>query len=481
MIGEVPEADKAALYRAAAVFVFPSRYEGFGLDPVEAMACGVPVVASDATSIPEVVGDAAVFAGPDDSDGWTAAVADVLSDPNRAASLRDAGIARARGFTWERAGRGDDGGLRQGGGMKVLMASKALVVGAYHAKLEALGAQPEVELLALAPESWIESGPAATRRAGDARAIRPALPAAPAERALSPALVARARGRGRGVPARHRAHRRRALQRGNRACLPRRSQPRRAGGLLRLAEHSSPISSAVRVVRALRLRARRGHRRDGDGGRGAAGQGFEGRLAVIPQFGVDPELFAPGDREPGATFRIGYAGRLIEAKGIELLLEAVRRIDGDVELLVAGTGPLEEAIRGQAAGDSRVRLLGALPSAVMPEFYQGLDVLVLPTLGRRGWTEQFGRAAIEAMACGAPVIVSDAGELPAVVGEAGRMVPAGDVEALRRALDDLREHADERGRLAEAGRTRVLAAFTHERIAEATAAFYQAVMDGPNR
>jgi len=103
VIGEVPEEDKAALYRAAAVFVFPSRYEGFGLDPVEAMACGVPVVASDATSIPEVVGDAAMFAGPDDADGWTTAVADVLTDPNRAASLRDAGIARARGFTWERA------------------------------------------------------------------------------------------------------------------------------------------------------------------------------------------------------------------------------------------------------------------------------------------------------------------------------------------------------------------------------------------
>ena len=103
VIGEVPEEDKAALYRAAAVFVFPSRYEGFGLDPVEAMACGVPVVASHATSIPEVVGDAAAFADPDDVEGWTSAVAGVLSDPNRAATLRDAGIARAREFTWERA------------------------------------------------------------------------------------------------------------------------------------------------------------------------------------------------------------------------------------------------------------------------------------------------------------------------------------------------------------------------------------------
>ena len=179
----------------------------------------------------------------------------------------------------------------------------------------------------------------------------------------------------------------------------------------------------------------------------------------------------------GSTFRIGFAGRLVHEKGIELLVEAARRMNGDVELQVAGTGPLEEAIRSQAAGDERVRLLGALPSAEMPEFYQGLDVLVLPTLGRRGWTEQFGRAAIEAMACGTSVIVSDAGELPAVVGEAGRMVPAGDREALTEALLELRQDAEMRRRLAAAGRARVLAEFTHARIAEATAAFYREVMD----
>lgn len=106
VIGEVPEEDKAGLYRAATVFVFPSRSEGFGLDPLEAMACGVPVVASDATSVPEVLGQAAVFAGPDDVEAWQTSVADVLSDPNRAASLRDAGIARAREFTWELAAEG---------------------------------------------------------------------------------------------------------------------------------------------------------------------------------------------------------------------------------------------------------------------------------------------------------------------------------------------------------------------------------------
>ena len=69
-LGGVPEADKPLLYRAATVFVFPSRYEGFGLDPLEAMACGTPVVCSSATSLPEVVGDGGILVSPDDADAW---------------------------------------------------------------------------------------------------------------------------------------------------------------------------------------------------------------------------------------------------------------------------------------------------------------------------------------------------------------------------------------------------------------------------
>lgn len=363
--------------------------------------------------------------------------------------------------------------------MKILMASKALVVGAYHAKLEALGAQPEVDLLALAPESWIENGrrqraePVTPERyglryqplrlngrfhlhwwpglAGAVEEFRPDIVHIDEEPYNAATAHACRVARGRGARVVFFAWQN----------IRRRYPPPFAWFERYAFGRAAGIAGTATAAEVLRTKR------------------FGGRLAVIPQFGVDPELFAPGDDEGGATFRIGYAGRLIEAKGIELLVEAVRRTDGDVELLVAGAGPLEEAIRGQAAGDARVRLLGALPSAEMPGFYRDLDLFVLPTLGRRGWTEQFGRAAIEAMACGTPVIVSDAGELPAVVAEAGRIVPAGDVGALRQALDDLREDAAERRRLAEAGRARVLAKFTHARIAEATAAFYRAVMDGP--
>lgn len=100
--GFVAAADLPLLYAAAEVFAFPSRYEGFGLPALEAMACGTPVVVSDASSLPEVVGAAGLTVGPDDVDGWAAALRALLEDPARRASLSVLGRAQAAGFTWDR-------------------------------------------------------------------------------------------------------------------------------------------------------------------------------------------------------------------------------------------------------------------------------------------------------------------------------------------------------------------------------------------
>ena len=102
-LGYVPDEDLPALYSAAAVFAFPSLYEGFGLPPLEAMACGTPVVVSDASSLPEIVGEAGLRVPPDRPDDWAAALATVLSDATLRARLRERGLQQAARFRWAEA------------------------------------------------------------------------------------------------------------------------------------------------------------------------------------------------------------------------------------------------------------------------------------------------------------------------------------------------------------------------------------------
>lgn len=101
----VPHADNPLLYSAATVFAFPSRYEGFGLPPLEAMACGAPVLCSNASSLPEVVGDAALLAAPDDVPAWTAALWRLLADAGLRADLRARGLERAARFSYAQNAR----------------------------------------------------------------------------------------------------------------------------------------------------------------------------------------------------------------------------------------------------------------------------------------------------------------------------------------------------------------------------------------
>ncbi len=104
-IGYVDEADKPLLYRSAEVFAFPSRNEGFGLPPLEAMACGTPVVVGDSGSLPEVIGPAGFAIDPDDARGMAGAIIALVMDEQQAAELRRAGPQQAAQFTWERTAR----------------------------------------------------------------------------------------------------------------------------------------------------------------------------------------------------------------------------------------------------------------------------------------------------------------------------------------------------------------------------------------
>ena len=102
-LGYVQEADLRVLYSAARLFVYPSLYEGFGLPPLEAMACGAPVITSNTSSLPEVVGDAAILIDPCSGEKLCQAMHMVLANDDLRSSMRQQSLERARLFSWEQA------------------------------------------------------------------------------------------------------------------------------------------------------------------------------------------------------------------------------------------------------------------------------------------------------------------------------------------------------------------------------------------
>ncbi|HVO44061.1 MAG TPA: glycosyltransferase [Aggregatilineales bacterium] len=208
-------------------------------------------------------------------------------------------------------------------------------------------------------------------------------------------------------------------------------------------------------------------------------KGYAGPITVVPQFGIDPQYFQPVSHPAGDPFTIGFAGRLVPEKGVDLLLRALADLPGVWRARILGGGPERDALCAQAAAMNladRVEFIDPVPSTQMASFYHGLDAIVLPSRTRPNWKEQFGRVIIEAMACGVPVIGADSAAIPGVTGDAGLLFPEGDISALRDRLRQVMESPDLRADLAARGRVRVLENFTHERIARQTVAVYHAMM-----
>ncbi len=366
--------------------------------------------------------------------------------------------------------------------MRVAYLSKALVTAAYRAKLTALACH--VDVAALVPDRW-GSAPVEPVRAGEhpvqflpawlhghnhlhvyhglRRALdrlRPDLLHIDEEPYSAVTLQAATLARRRAIPCLFFSWQN----------LDKRLPP--PFGLLRrhvFVRVNGGIAGTAAAARVLRAR------------------GFSGPLAVIPQFGVDPDRFRPDALArarsraalgiPQSAFVVGFGGRLVREKGVDLLVRAVAATPG-AWLLLAGAGPERPALERLAA-QLGVRLVatGQLPSTRMPPFLAGLDVLALPSRATASWAEQFGRILVEAMACGIPVVASRSGEIPEVVGEAGLLIPEGDAAALAAVLARLADEPAAREALGRAGRARVLDRFTHRRVVADSVEFYERLLD----
>jgi glycosyltransferase involved in cell wall biosynthesis len=228
-------------------------------------------------------------------------------------------------------------------------------------------------------------------------------------------------------------------------------------------------------------------------------KGYTGPISVIPQFGVDPEIFKPklsfevktkderrrtNDELPPSSvvrpssFIIGYAGRLVHPKGLDLLLRAVAQLPPTARVHLVGSGPERvrlEHLAMELGLQDRLRIEALIPSTQMPNYFAGLDCLVLPSRTQPNWKEQFGRVLIEAMACGVPVVGSTCGEIPNVIGDAGLTFAEEDVAALASHLRRLQASPAEREALAARGRARVLEHYTHRQIAHQTVSIYRSI------
>ena len=213
-------------------------------------------------------------------------------------------------------------------------------------------------------------------------------------------------------------------------------------------------------------------------------KGYAGPAWVIPQVGVDPQIFYPRAPASGAArpFTVGwFSGRLRPEKGVHLLVEAVAALGDDTRLEILGWGPEEPRLRAlaeQRGLGARFQLHPPLPSTRVPEFVARLDVAAMPSLTLPNWKEQFGRMAMEAMACEVPVVGSDSGEIARVIGDAGLVFPEGDVAALAERLRRLRDDPALRRDLAARGLARAPTHLTPDRIAAQTLEAYRHALGG---
>jgi glycosyltransferase involved in cell wall biosynthesis len=197
-------------------------------------------------------------------------------------------------------------------------------------------------------------------------------------------------------------------------------------------------------------------------------------IAVIPQLGA----LAPHEPQhiPHEGLAMGFIGRLVPQKGIDNLLQALAlHRAAKWRLTIVGDGPERERLEHLATElrlAARVRWTGGLPAEQIANLWPDLDVLVQPSRASREWRETNGQVLMEAMANEVAVLGTDSGVIPELIGDAGIVVPDGDLQGLANAIDRLGDPAQRRT-LAHAARARALRLYSDDAIAERTLQFWQ--------
>ena len=224
--------------------------------------------------------------------------------------------------------------------------------------------------------------------------------------------------------------------------------------------------------------------------------GYKKAVKVMPQLGVDESLFSPQDQPElkqnfnigSEEFVIGFVGRFVKEKGLLTLLKAVANLSNTSwKLLLLGRGELKNDLLTESKRlgiEDKLLIIESVPHDQVPCYINLMNVLVLPsettyqfkTLTSVGWKEQFGHVLIEAMACKVPVIGSNSGEIPNVIGDAGLTFPEGDDQGLNDCLQKIMNHSQLARELAEKGYQRVLHNYTNHALARQLLGFYQQLL-----
>lgn len=209
-------------------------------------------------------------------------------------------------------------------------------------------------------------------------------------------------------------------------------------------------------------------------------KGFKRNVVVAPQLGVNEKVF--GGEPHSFPYHIGFIGRITHEKGVILLLQAFHHLMPAYptwNLRFVGNGPAKHELIDYVQRNNlanRVIFNDPVSHHEVANVFNALAIFVLPSYDTPTWREQFGHVLIEAMAARVPIVASDAGEIPYVVGEAGLVFKQKDVASLQICLEKLMRNADLRQQLVQKGYQRMVQEYTHKKIAGKTYQYWRELL-----